>query len=371
MISLTVVLAAYLAAAGQTAAEGAPPEPTRVNVIDGADDRGSLLALGPMLGLRPTEIARIRRVSGYVGCLSPSPSMGAGALFLSNRQVLTAAHIFFEPSGRRRSRCFFRNQDPSPVTVDLIVEGGGARFGAGRPRAGSETDFAVVQLAEPVAGAEPFPALASAPEPGERLIVVTAHPAGMAREVDKGVPVVQGCTVRRALRTRSVADVPTFRTDCDATGSSSGGLNLVRAGGGLHVAGITISTGAWRDRRLEGAPYDEKRGSLTVALAVAGRIAAAGADLAAAPPVAAPRRSAPLAVTQESPAAPDAPLLEAPTEAAGREGAVEHERAAPRPAWRPLTSEAAAGDPRRGLGLGLESDLAPAVPAFRATNPAR
>jgi hypothetical protein len=51
-----------------------------VNVIDGTDDRDSLLALGPSLGLSPEEIDRIRTVSGYVGCLSPSPSLGSGAL---------------------------------------------------------------------------------------------------------------------------------------------------------------------------------------------------------------------------------------------------------------------------------------------------
>src|SRR5262249_33685143 len=42
----------------------------RVNIIDGADGRDSLLAIGEKLGLSTDEIARIRRVSGYVGCLS-------------------------------------------------------------------------------------------------------------------------------------------------------------------------------------------------------------------------------------------------------------------------------------------------------------
>ena len=74
-----------------------------VNIIDGMDDRGSLVELGPALGLSPDEIDRIRKVSGYVGCLSPSPSLGSGALYLTNDQILTAGHIFFERSGRQRS----------------------------------------------------------------------------------------------------------------------------------------------------------------------------------------------------------------------------------------------------------------------------
>src|SRR5690606_12999273 len=90
---------------GRPAAPPAGDRLVKVNIIDGTDDRDSLLTLGPRLGLSPDEIARIRTVSGFVGCLSPSPSLGSGALFLNNRQILTAGHIFFEPSGRPRSKC--------------------------------------------------------------------------------------------------------------------------------------------------------------------------------------------------------------------------------------------------------------------------
>jgi len=376
MISPMLVLVAALAAAAAPDAgpRGGRPAATPVNIIDGADDRDSLLVLGPTLGLSPTEIARIRTVTGFVGCLSPSPSLGAGALFLTDRQVLTAAHILFEPSGRRRSRCFFRTQAPSPETVDLVVEGGGARFGAERPKAGSAADFAVVQLARPIAGALPFPPLAAAPAAGERLVVVTAHPAGMAREVDKAVPVVQGCTVRRALAPRSPDGAATFRTDCDATGSSSGGLNLVRTGDGLRVAGITVSTGPWRNPRLVGAPYSEKAGSLTVALAAAGAITAAGRALAAAPPVAAaPPR--PLAV--EGPAPPGASALTtAPAHPAGQPGATGQSPTRQGSARQGAAPQGAAGPPqpaptdhRRALGLGLDSTYAPSRPPLQPWAP--
>src|SRR4051794_29420002 len=77
-----------------------------VNIIDGRDDRDSLLPLGPSLGLSPNEIDRIRKVSGYVGCFLPTPSVGTGALFLTSRQIISVAHIFFTPSGERRSGCF-------------------------------------------------------------------------------------------------------------------------------------------------------------------------------------------------------------------------------------------------------------------------
>lgn len=247
------------------------------NIIDGADERDSLLVLGPRLGLSAEEIARIRKVSGYVGCFLPSPSVGTGALFLSNRQILTAGHIFFDPSGQRRSKCFFRNQDSVPLMIDLLPEAG--RFGGSRPKAGSNADWAIVRLVAPVPGAEPFPvADDGSVKAGDALIVVTAHPAGMAKEVDKAVPVVQGCTVRRAPKSSGTTNF--FRTDCDATGSSSGGMHLARVDGKLVFRGLTITTGPWREDRFKGAPYDEQAGSVTTALGTDAAILEAGKSLA-------------------------------------------------------------------------------------------
>lgn len=253
----------------------------RVNIIDGTDDRGSIVELGPSLGLSGKEIGRIRRVSGYVGCLSPSPSVGSGALFLTDRQVLTAAHIFFEPSGRPRSKCFFRNQAADSVMIDLAVDPANARFGSKTPKAGSNDDYAIVRLVGPVEGAEPFPVDTATPVAvGDSLIVVTAHPAGM-EAIDRGTPVAQGCKVRRVPRSSRATNF--YRTDCDATGSSSGGMHLSRVGGRLVFRGITITTGPWRDPAFMGVPYNEGRGSVTTALSTDAAILEAGRALAAAP----------------------------------------------------------------------------------------
>ena len=107
----------------------------RINVIDGKDDRDSLLVIGAELGLSLDEIARIRKVSGYVGCFLPTPSLGSGALFLTNDQILTAGHIFFDPTtGERRSKCFFKNQDEPSVKIDLVPEAGAFRCDAAEAR---------------------------------------------------------------------------------------------------------------------------------------------------------------------------------------------------------------------------------------------
>jgi hypothetical protein len=250
-----------------------------VNIIDGADERDSILAIGRSLGLTPTEIARIRKVSGHVGCFLPSPSVGTGALFLTNNQIITAGHILFDPDGNPRSKCFFRNQDPEPLTIDLVLGPENTRFGAVPPRAGSNNDYAIVRLAEPVPGAEPFTVAGSRPiAKGDALIVITAHPAGMEREVDAAVPVAQRCTVRRVPI--STAATSFYRTDCDATGSSSGGVHLSRLDGELVFRGITITTGPWRDESFRGAPYDERAGSVTTALGTDAAILENGKSLA-------------------------------------------------------------------------------------------
>jgi hypothetical protein len=252
----------------------------KVNIIDGADDRDSILAIGPSLGLTPIEIARIRKVTGHVGCFLPSPSVGTGALFLTNDQIITAGHILFDRDGTPRSKCFFRNQDPEPLTIDLVLGPETTRFGAIPPKAGSNDDYAIVRLAEPVPdGAKPFPVSETpAVAKGDQLIVITAHPAGMEREVDAGVPVAQSCIVRRVPI--STAATSFYRTDCDATGSSSGGVHLSRVDADLVFRGITITTGPWRDEGFRGAPYDERGGSVTTALGTDAAILDAGKDLA-------------------------------------------------------------------------------------------
>ena len=132
-------------------ADCSPSDPA--NIIDGADDRGSLLTLGPSLGLSADEITRIRKVSGHVGCFEPRPQVASGALFLSGDLVLTAAHTFFAPDGKPAGKCFFRPQTPGSDWMPLKTDAANARFGARPPRAGSNNDWALVRLATPIVDA--------------------------------------------------------------------------------------------------------------------------------------------------------------------------------------------------------------------------
>jgi hypothetical protein len=279
-----IVLALLAAGQGAQAWPGAtvtnvPPVPVvPVNIIDGRDDRDSLTVIAASLGLQEAEVARIRKVSGFVGCFLPTPSLGNGALYLTNDLILTVSHIFFTPGGKRRSKCFFRTQDLEPVTIEFEPGADNTIFGATSPRAGSNDDWAIVRLPLPIPGGIPFPFAERPPQAGEVLVVITGHPAGMAKAVDKAVPVAQPCRIRRVPISSEATSF--YRSDCDATGSSSGGMHLTRIDGALAFRGITITTGPWQDPAFMGAPYDERGGSVTTALGTDAAILAAGRRLA-------------------------------------------------------------------------------------------
>ncbi len=252
--------------------------PTSANII-GTDDRGTLVALGPELGLSLAEIARIRQVSGHVACFGARQAFASGALFLANDLVLTAAHTFFE-DGRLATKCFFKAQAAGADWMPLLTDAANARFGAVPPRPASNNDWAVVRLATPIAGAKPFPPATTRPRAGDRLIVLTAQPADM-QSLDPSMPVVRGCTVRRVPVSSAATNF--YRSDCDAVGGASGGMHLARVDGRLVFRAITISTGPWRDAALHGAPYNEKAGSVTTALETDRAILAAAQALAGGP----------------------------------------------------------------------------------------
>jgi hypothetical protein len=250
--------------------------PTFANIIDGTDERGPLVELAASLGLSAAEVDRIRKVSGHVVCFEPEPTFGSGALFLTDDLVLSAGHIFFQASGAPASKCFFRPQVPNSVPVPLLTDAANARFGANPPKPGSNNDWAIVRLASPGA-AEPFPPAATAPKAGTPLVVLSAHPVGFDAQ-DPDIPVAQPCSIRRAPVSSSSTTF--YRSDCDASGSSSGGMHLSRENGALVFRGMTISSGPSSDPKLRGAPYNEKGGSVTTALGVDAAIGKAARELA-------------------------------------------------------------------------------------------
>ena len=96
-----------------------------VNIIGPTDDRESLLTLAPKIGLDNRAVERIRRASGTVLCPNGKQGIKASAqLVESNRVVVTAAHMFYDPDGNDPPKeCYFVNHSDPPQASKLIMDG--------------------------------------------------------------------------------------------------------------------------------------------------------------------------------------------------------------------------------------------------------
>src|SRR4029079_17672963 len=88
------------------------------------DGRGSLLELGPKLGMSKEENEQARASTGYVYCNSSTKAVntkhaGSRFLALSNQVVVTAGHAFWGTRNLTKSRCFFQNQQARSQREEL------------------------------------------------------------------------------------------------------------------------------------------------------------------------------------------------------------------------------------------------------------
>jgi hypothetical protein len=216
------------------------------NIVGPTDDRGTLIELGPKLGLSADEIEQARRSTGHIVCpVSKFDNGGqaSAALVLSNQTIVTVAHVFVkgEKQWRELSECFFRPQSPPFETIKIdptnIAVGTTSPFTAAQfPK-----DWAVVRLSAPIEGAKPYrflPLKISARKDGIRFILISAG----ARDVksDPKVPIVQECKFRK---TSFKPPNLFFQSDCDTSFGMSGSVTLVRNDNELFVAAISQSSG--------------------------------------------------------------------------------------------------------------------------------
>jgi len=177
-------------------------------------------------------------------------------------QIITAAHIFIEKSGRKReplSDCYFAPQNQGTAvttTYPRDFDSGGFRFGNDASRkVGDIGDWAVVRLKEPVPGAVPFRHDTAEPKRDDWILVVSSFMGDLSADE----PLVQECRVRGFQHPES-AEVR-YITDCDAEGGASGGPVMVRdKRGNLAVIGVVVDTGK---QKLDGQKFDPKTGSFT------------------------------------------------------------------------------------------------------------
>jgi hypothetical protein len=227
-----------------------------------ADKRGSLLELGPKIGLSKGEIEQARLATGLVVCPATrtlTGGKGSGALVQSNQIVVTAAHLFFDKQDRRRdlSECYFELQSDPRVRAKLDATA--IAFGSTDPRRDYSgfDDWAVARLASPIQRAKPYrpfplPREGNPLPEGTRLISVAAFATDF--KSDPKLPIVQECKVI-GMR----YNVRAIISDCDSSHGMSGSITLVRRDGELFAAGtITKAT-----RRLTGQTSDRAHTDLT------------------------------------------------------------------------------------------------------------
>ena len=228
------------------------------SIVGPEDGRAPITVIGPGLGLSPQEIEQARSATGYLMCPGTehgNPALGAAALVEGAQTLVAAGHSFIDDQGRPRlpfEECTFTNQAEFSVTVPVAVGQGGLYLGAedvvppGHPR-----DFAVARLAEPIAGARPYPVYepaAPADLIGLELIVITAFQPRVA-ESDLLVPLAQRCSIRDVrpanaldpqLPTGEAAGAYVVYTDCDAERLASGSVMLTRVDGELHAVAVLV-----------------------------------------------------------------------------------------------------------------------------------
>lgn len=231
---------------------------SHANIIGPTDDRGSLIELGPQLGLSPEEIRQARTATGYVRCPGTTFKNGttaSGALVLSNQTVVTTAHTFIDRQGRWRdpiSECYFLSQSERPLKIkfdpDKIV------VGTRRPFDEAKNDWSVAHLVAPIKDAKPYrflppdaPLLSADP----RLISISAWASGF--KSNRSIPIVQQCKIMY----ESSRAGPIY-SDCDSSQGMSGSIILTRRAGELLAVGIIIGSGLdtqdWQPFKLIDGP---------------------------------------------------------------------------------------------------------------------
>jgi hypothetical protein len=234
------------------------------NIIGEKDGRGSLLELGPKLGMSKEEIQQARASTGYVYCESSTKPAGtehavSGFLALSNQVVVTAGHAFWGTRIPTKLKCFFQNQRARYQREELDFSPGAYYVGS----AGMVSqDYAVIRLKHPIRGAVPYQIASMSGDPthndvGAAIIAVISH-QNIAADKDHAVPLVEGCNIRQ----ENLTDI---YTDCDMAQFGSGSVNLIRQNGRLVAKAMTVASGS---SKRDYFPYNPALGSVTRAMLI-------------------------------------------------------------------------------------------------------
>jgi hypothetical protein len=173
----------------------------------------------------PATLRKDYAASGIVRC---GLAHGAGQLTLSNDVITTAAHVFFDETGRQRAQSCRFEVMRGDATVSVSVNMKSIVAGSRDPYAVAAVhDWAVARLDMPILDATPY-RIAPPQQSGAPVkFVARGHiDWGDARRLS-----LEDCRLRDQLN-RSAEGTREFSFDCETGDGASGGGLMTRAGVG-------------------------------------------------------------------------------------------------------------------------------------------
>jgi hypothetical protein len=195
----------------------------------GGDRREAPERFAARVGLDPTALAARYGATGVVRC---GAAVGTAQLVLSPDVIATAAHNIFDQTGRLRAeagRCRFEITmagERQVVPLDLKRTVAGSATPYADP---AVNDWAVVPLARPVAGANPYPLAGAIALPAAITLYAAARADGSTGAL------MEACAARRV--TNAAAGVRELALDCSGESGTSGAAFLIGDG---RFAGIYV-----------------------------------------------------------------------------------------------------------------------------------
>jgi hypothetical protein len=194
-------------------------------VVFGENARETIAEFASAHHASAAVLRRDYAASGIVRC---GLAHGAGQLTLSNDVITTAAHVFFDESGKPRAESCRFEVMRGDATVSVSVNMKSIVAGSRNPYAiAAVHDWAVARLDMPIADATPYQ-IAPPQRPGAPVkFVARGHiDWGHARRLS-----LQDCRLHDQLN-RSPEGTREFSFDCETGDGASGGALMTRDGVG-------------------------------------------------------------------------------------------------------------------------------------------
>jgi hypothetical protein len=198
-------------------------------VVFGANGRQTIEQFAGAHEENPSLLRRDYAASGIVRC---GLAHGAGQLTLSNDVITTAAHVFFDESGRQRAQSCRFEVVRGDATVSVSISMKSIVAGSRDPYAiAAVHDWAVARLDMPIADATPYE-LAGPQKPSAPVkFIARGHiDWGDAHRLS-----LQDCRLRSELD-RGGEGTREFSFDCETGDGASGGAVMTRDGVGKLCA---------------------------------------------------------------------------------------------------------------------------------------